>query len=276
MLVREEEHKKLKDRANFYAPETTNEAKLQEISLLVLESNPLNSDPDADSILEVVRDWPPPAQEYYDKMFHKSPLMTISNLKKVMEFYGVNLLSNSAFEAIGIPESQRTTRVLPKIVWICLLIGLIPSESKKVIQKYAGSSSVSSSVQELPIIGLNSQSSTCDSHPENMNMGGLHTQKLEDNDRSIAEVRDSIGAMQPRISTIPNDFLQVNRGNSNITRQPGRPFSHPPAPKITHMHPDNPSWRSHREEIKSYASVGHIPTLPKRSTIQAILERFLL
>ena len=92
-----------------YTPETTNKAKLQEIALLLLESNADDRDPDSGSIFEIARDWLQPAQEYFDKMFCKSPLMTISNLKKVMEFYGVNLLPNSVFEAIGIPENQRST-----------------------------------------------------------------------------------------------------------------------------------------------------------------------
>ena len=69
---------------NLYTPETTNEAKLQEIAFMLLESNSRNSDADADSILEIVRDWLPSAQENFDKMFYKSLLMTMSNLKKLV------------------------------------------------------------------------------------------------------------------------------------------------------------------------------------------------
>ena len=84
IAVREEEHRKLKARVNLNTPGTTNEAKSQEIGSLLLESNPHDSNPDSDSVLEIVRDWLPPAQEYFDKMFYKSPLMTTSNLKKVI------------------------------------------------------------------------------------------------------------------------------------------------------------------------------------------------
>ena len=91
MAQREEEHGKLKARVNLYPSETTDEAKLQKIALLLLESNPHDCNPDTYSILEIVRDWLPPAQEYFEKIFYKSPFITFSNLKKVMKHYGVNL-----------------------------------------------------------------------------------------------------------------------------------------------------------------------------------------
>ena len=102
---------------------------------------------------------------------------------------------------------------------------------------------------------------------DGIDMTRSHTRKLGDHNRSMAEeVRESTAAMQPGITTIPSDFLGVNRANSNIMRQPRVPPSDPSVPKFTRIPPDNPSWRPHREDNNSYSSVGHIPTLPKSSS----------
>lgn len=63
--------------------------------------------------------------------------MTISNLKKVLEFYGINLLTGILYESFGILETLRHYPRLQKIIWICEVMSLKTEQAKRIISKYA-------------------------------------------------------------------------------------------------------------------------------------------
>ena len=84
--------------------------------------------------------------------------MSMSNLKKGIEFYNIAVVNSDYNKAIGRSSESNRHRCIQLVIWICGLYALKSEDAKLVLDAYAQKLylNFSSEVQEIPILNLNS------------------------------------------------------------------------------------------------------------------------